>query len=439
MNPPFPTSFVQRLAEEIGENFQDILNALDLEPINAIRWNDKLPAANITEEVPWCSNATYLNTRWNYAQDPLFHAGAYYPQEPSSMSLEVVFRNITNLGKINRVLDLCAAPGGKSTHLSNLLDDSAFLVSNEIVPKRYAVLNENVQKWGKKNVLTTNYRPDVLAQLGAIFDVILCDAPCSGEGLFRKQKKWRNGWTEKNCAICASRQEQILNRAEQLLRPGGFLIYSTCTFNFAENIDQLNYLNQNFNYSSVEIPTLPIFGFDEIEKKGNIGYAALPHKVKGEPFFIACMQKPGNRQVIMARTSQILYPTEFNDEFTNTPMPYSSSDNKLYDFTGSIIEFLEHCKIHKLRAQSFPIAIKKNSKLIPQHFAAMTYKNLPGFPSINLDKEEALKYLRHEQINTEPEQKGYHVVRHNKINLGWLNFDGRRTINKYPMNWRLRK
>jgi len=249
-----PNSFENRMKKILGPEYHAFSQSLSAEISHSVRINRKK-----TEEptglnpVPYSDSGFYLTQRPVYTLDPLFHAGVYYVQESSSMFLEQFFLHFTK--KKLRVLDLCAAPGGKSTHLSALLPDDSLLVSNEVIHSRARVLSENLKKWGKPNVVVSCNDPGDFSRLPGFFDVIVVDAPCSGEGLFRRDPSAVNEWSESNADHCAGRQKRILAGVWPALANNGMLIYSTCTYNPAENEENISWLSQ---FAPVEAVPLEI-------------------------------------------------------------------------------------------------------------------------------------------------------------------------------------
>ncbi len=223
-NSLYPEAFLSRMQALLNTEYPDFIKSLDTPAPTSIRLNPgKVSDAFVeTDNIPWCNEGKYLAERPSFTFDPLFHAGAYYVQEASSMFLEEVWKQVNPENIPVRVLDLCAAPGGKSTHLLSLMSDDSLLVSNELIQARNKVLQQNILKWGNANCIVTQNKPDDFTALPDYFDVILIDAPCSGEGLFRKDKDAITEWSEKNVAMCAFRQKEILTSAMLCLKPGAF-------------------------------------------------------------------------------------------------------------------------------------------------------------------------------------------------------------------------
>ena len=232
-----PVDFIESMHQQLGSEAELLIRALETEPVTSIRLNSKLDVLTFegdTEEVPWHIDGYYLSVRPQFTLDPLFHAGCYYVQEASSMFLQQVLEQYLDTSSL--VLDLCAAPGGKSTLISEYLGRDGLLVSNEVVRQRVFILSENIQKWGNGNtVVTHNTAEEFGERCKHLFDCVVVDAPCSGEGMFRKDPQAREEWSPKAVMLCAERQRSILMDVWDALKPGGVLVYSTCTFNEEEN------------------------------------------------------------------------------------------------------------------------------------------------------------------------------------------------------------
>ena len=294
-----PLDFIENLHEQMSpEEVQQLCQALESEPVTSIRLNDKLDYLTFdadTEEVPWHEDGYYLSRRPQFTLDPLLHAGCYYVQEASSMFVGEVLQQYLKPDSI--VLDLCAAPGGKSTLISQFLGNEGLLVSNEVVRQRVFILSENIQKWGNGNtVVTHNPAADFGNKLPELFDCILVDAPCSGEGMFRKDEGAVAEWSMRNVQECAERQCDILDDVWEALKPGGILIYSTCTFNREENEKNAQWIADELGAEILPISHDPAWGITE----GKPGYHFYPHKTKGEGFYI-CV--PGSLPRVPSRTA----------------------------------------------------------------------------------------------------------------------------------------
>src|SRR6188768_373327 len=294
-----PQALLNSLESVNGFNEEAFIKVHESEErVTSIRMNPfKLSAASkvlpfgedLGGAVPWTDNGYYLETRPSFTFDPLFHAGCYYVQEPSSMFLEQALKQTVDLSQPLKVLDLCAAPGGKSTHLLSLISKESLLVSNEVIRSRANILTDNIMKWGRSNVIVTSNDPRDFQRLENYFDVIVVDAPCSGSGLFRRDHEAIEEWSVQNVALCSQRQQRILADVLPSLKNGGVLIYSTCSYSKEEDELICEWLK---NELSIENCQLSIDnGWNIVQSK--VGYRFWPDKVKGEGFFIVCFRKAG--------------------------------------------------------------------------------------------------------------------------------------------------
>lgn len=296
-----PVSFADRTRSLLGdEEYNKLADALNDEQPVSIRLNEeKLPGSSFSlfhassDRVPWSATGCYLDRRLTFTFDPLFHAGCYYVQEASSMFVEQALKQYIG-ERPSVMLDLCAAPGGKSTHARSVLPVGSLLVANEVIRNRSQILAENLTKWGHPGVVVTNNDPADFAGLEDFFDVILTDVPCSGEGMFRKDPVAVSEWSPENVEICWQRQRRIISDIWPSLKPGGLLIYSTCTYNTKEDEENIRWMHDEFG---AEI--LPVDAPAEWNITGNLlagedfpVYRFLPHRTKGEGFFLAMLRKP---------------------------------------------------------------------------------------------------------------------------------------------------
>ena len=292
----FPKNFIPSLNDAPGFDAGSFIDAHEHSPspttirINPFKYQ---PLIN-TPQVPWCAEGFYLAERPSFTFDPLFHAGCYYVQEASSMFIAHILQHVRKeLEDDIRVLDLCAAPGGKSTLLSSALNPDDLLVANEIIKTRVPILTDNLTKWGPSNIIASNNDPKDFSRLKGFFDVILVDAPCSGSGMFRKDPDAMNEWSEGNVNMCHQRQERILADIYPALAADGYLIYSTCSYSVSENEAVLDWLCAEFSLESVRIPINDDWGIVESQSDQHkaYGYRFYPGKVQGEGLFAACLRK----------------------------------------------------------------------------------------------------------------------------------------------------
>lgn len=435
----------------------------------SVRVNTSKLQTEKLKQVPWSANSFYLDHRPVFTLDPLFHAGCYYVQEASSMFLDVVFKQLGIGAHPNIVLDLCAAPGGKSTHIISLLNNDSLLVANEIIRSRVGILHENLSKWGKANFIVSNNDAKDIGNCHNVFDVIVCDAPCSGEGMFRKNEASREEWSPANVDLCANRQQRIVTDVWDSLKPGGYLIYSTCTFNTLENEENIKQFCLDFEAESCRIDIDAAWGIVETitpidsEIKNNIyGYRFYPHKLKGEGFFISVLKKGGlvstdgkifsktknfaplnNAETLVATTGQWIFnPEQFN---------FFLENNYLKCFPKNLFEELNYFK-SKLKLIAFGTTlaeIKGKNELPQQDLANSIFLNKSAFTLIHLGLSDALRYLKGEtnfKLNIE---NGFVLIGFNGtensfnatgtfIPLGFAKKIDNRVNNNYPKNRMIR-
>ncbi|MBM3420072.1 MAG: RsmB/NOP family class I SAM-dependent RNA methyltransferase [Bacteroidetes bacterium] len=293
MHDKFPNEFTARVAGQGYIESESLLAALAAESpvsvrINRAKWAGAPAGAT---PVPWCGSGYWLPARPVFTIDPLFQAGCYYVQEASGMFLEQAVRHTGCDAPGLRILDLCAAPGGKATHLASLAGPGSMVIANEVIRSRASVLAANITRWGTGNTIVTCSDPSAFGKLEGYFDMILADAPCSGEGMFRDEVA-RREWSTSNCDLCAGRQRRILSSVWPALKRRGVLVYSTCTFNPAENEEVTDWMMKSF-YCSADLP--PVTGFDGITVvpggSGTAGYGFYPGKVRGEGLFMSVLRR----------------------------------------------------------------------------------------------------------------------------------------------------
>lgn len=443
-----PEEFVNRIKIQLKDEYPDFFNSLRSPAPVSIRLNPTKHVARDGEKIPWCETGRYLQERPLFTLDPTFHGGSYYVQEASSMFLEQVIQQAVDVTKPLRVLDACAAPGGKSTHLLTLLNEDSLLVSNEVIRSRANILSENIQKWGNANVMVTNNDPTNFSSLKGYFDIILIDAPCSGEGLFRKDINAAQEWSEKNMELCSLRQRRIVADLWPALKENGLLIYSTCTYNEKENEDNLNWISKAFSSVSESIRLNPNWGVEAVQQNNVKGYRFFPHRVKGEGFFISAIRKkegtPQLRLYSKKKDSEPLNKksTAILKEWITNPTDTNFYQWKdlIYMVPASLQEEMEFLRsnLHVIHIGT-PVATQKHAKFIPEQALGLSTKIAKNnFLNIDLDLENALKYLRKDQLDIQGSTKGYALMSFEDIPLGWANMLGNRINNMYPTPWRIR-
>lgn len=453
-----PQSFVERTRQLLGdEQYPLFEQALGTEVPVSIRPNRmkcNLPVAG--EPVPWAPSGIYLEKRPTFTFDPLFHAGCYYVQEASSMFVERVLREYVQEPVV--MLDLCAAPGGKSTLCRSALPEGSLLVANEVMRNRSQILAENLMKWGHPEVVVTNNDPADFTDLTHLFDVILTDVPCSGEGMFRKDQVAVDEWSLENVDICWQRQRRILSDIWPALKPGGLLIYSTCTFNREEDEDNVAWIARELGADMLEVPVEEAWGIT-----GNlIGdsfpvYRFLPHKVKGEGFFLAVLRKHAGEvetvepraekkkkggKDVKGKAPQLSVPKEAKD-WLQIPGDYQLTINgtnvqafpKLHETVYTLLQ-----QYVKVIHAGITLGEMKGKDLIPHHSLAMSTALADGaFPKAEVTYEQAIAYLRKESLVLDAGiPRGYVLLTYQNIPLGFMKNIGNRANNLYPQEWRIR-
>lgn len=361
------------------------------EPVVAIRHNRlkgcaPQPGADI---VPWCESGEYLAERPIFTLDPAFHQGLYYVQDPSSMAIDAVIRSLGLTGPV-RYLDACAAPGGKTTAAIDALPAGSFVLANEFEPARAAVLCQNLMKWGYGKCAVSLGPAQRLGALAeGSFDIVAADVPCSGEGMMRKDAKACEQWSPALVHSCAALQREIVEAVWPLLRPGGTLIYSTCTFSREENEDNVAWAVERLGAEQLLLPPMPRV----------IDGHFYPHLIRGEGLYMALLRKPGNEPA----------------------SPLHRLPTKL------------------LQQGVGPLTEPKGRTEIPTHAACLAYDfNAAEWPQFEVDRETALSFLRRDALRLDPEAaRGLLLLTYGRRPLGWVNNLGSRANNLLPKNLRI--
>ena len=373
-----PEDFIRETKQVMGEaRFNRYLEAFKEEAPVSIRLNVTKGRFFCYMPVPWCEEGYYLAGRPQFTFDPLFHAGCYYVQEAASMFVTHVLRQFVR--EPVTMLDLCAAPGGKSTAARSVLPDGSLLYSNEPIPTRAQILLENITKWGWKDCIVTNNYPRDYKKAKARFDVILCDVPCSGEGMFRRDPATISEWSLQNVEKCWRLQREIVADAWECLAPGGLLIYSTCTFNTKENEENVRWIIDEYDAEILDVPTAPEWNITGSLLEGFDApvYRFIPGITRSEGLFLAVLRKKGE----------------------------------------------------------FSPSARKNLSL------KVLKADLPEgvFPRIDLSYQDALKYLRGEALMLPADTpRGMVTVTYQGIPLGPAKNIGNRANNLYPKGWRIK-
>ena len=411
------------------------------------------------EEVPWCRHGYYLQGRPHFTFDPLFHAGCYYVQEAASMFIDEVIRQYVHDPVM--ALDLCAAPGGKSTALRAALPEGSLLVSNEPVRQRAHILSENLQKWGHADVLVTNNLPSDIRQTGVIFDLILTDVPCSGEGMFRKDEEAIGEWSTQNVLACQRLQREIVGEAWQCLRPGGLLIYSTCTFNIHE--DEENIL---WAIEALGAEVLPIATRDEWHITPSLSAQLketicrfIPGVSRGEGLFMAVLRKPETADLPQAfqkprrQKEKHLKQREKNAKnnmpktsavmsWLTQPELFTLRENgeEVRAIPTRWLDLYEQMSSLRILHAGVGMGSMRGRDLIPaQSLALSAHLNRTAFATCEIDHALAMSYLRKEAVvlpHSTPQ--GFVLLTYHGVGLGFVKNIGSRANNLYPQEWKIR-
>lgn len=443
MNPP--KEFLERMKKMLGREYDAFLSSCSQPSTMGIRFNPlKKQANHHLPPIPWAKNGYYYTSDFTPGKSVLHDIGLYYIQEPSAMSVA----EILDPKPHDIVLDLCASPGGKSTQIATLMQNSGLLISNEIIPKRAQVLADNISRMGITNTVVLNETPENVAKkFSGFFDKILVDAPCSGEGMFRKNPEVINEWSEENVKMCATRQLSILNTIKSALKFGGEMVYSTCTFSAEEDemvVEQ--FLQENPDFELVEISN-PLFSqgivsntktsLTDITKTARL----FPHKLNGEGHFVAKFRK-------VSESENTTKPLKSNIEkssekallsfLKNTEI--SLNEGILLDFKGHIYLLSPLCKnMDKLKIQQAGLylgEVDKNKNFIPSHNLALAL-NIYGIKThtskhIDLTETELKTYISGATLNTGENITGWTLLTYDGNPVGWGKVSSGVIKNHYP-------
>ena len=384
-----PESFVSYTRETMGEElFAAFVSGLGEEAPVSIRVNRAKWDGDVVhgERVPWSADGYYLPDRPNFTFDPLLHAGCYYVQEASSMFVERVLGQYVT--EPVEMLDMCAAPGGKSLAAIATLPEGSWLMSNEPIRQRASVLAENVSKWGSERMVVVNNYPEQISKSKLKFDVILCDVPCSGEGMFRKDAQAISEWSVQNVEKCRQLQREIVAEAWKCLRPGGLLIYSTCTFNTRENEENVRWIMDEYGAEILPVDIREgwnVVGSLLAEFDGPV-YRFIPGVTRGEGIFMAVMRKDG-----------------------------------------------------EWKAQKKPSLDKLPPMLHRMELTRLSGEGKDTAPRVEIDYDTAIAYLRREAIRLPDDSpRGIITLTYRGVDIGQAKNIGNRANNLYPKEWRIK-
>ena len=459
-----PEKFEDRMKKMLGDEYDDFIKSMDETPIfTGIRINtSKVGAKDAVikefgelQNVPWCSDGFYADKSKISGNHPYHLAGLFYFQEPSAMSTV----SALNIKSDDYVLDLCAAPGGKSTDAVASLPVGSLIVSNEVIPNRAHILTENIVKWGSPYCIVTRNEASAFGALEEYFDIIAADVPCSGEGMFRKDPAAITEWSAANVAHCAERQRAILTDVWNALRPGGLFIYSTCTYNTEENEEMIGFLRKKFGAIPLTVDIDPAWNITPALVGDLPAYRFMPHRTRGEGLFMAILRKPGEpgetrREALLSTAEK----TEKRNKKNKTPRIAIPDEWRLLVANPDRYTFISD----EEKIIAIPAEYTTDYKLLDRHLdllhTGITVATLKGkdyVPHISLalstafdtnqvvhyeaSLDTALAYLRRESLFLPTDlPRGYILVTYEGFPLGWAKHLGNRTNNLYPQEWRIR-
>lgn len=447
-----PNELVRRLSEQEGFDRDAFIQTHEEgDKITSIRLNpfkQQIAPFADTDPIPWCGQGYYLSERPVFTLDPLYHAGCYYVQEASSMFIAHILKELGLCSSETRALDLCAAPGGKSTLLTSYLGEGSLLVANEVIKTRAHILTDNMTRWGAANVVVTNNDPSAFQRLPGYFDLILIDAPCSGSGMFRKDQDAIDEWSLANVKLCSDRQKRILADSLTSLATEGYLIYSTCSYSREENEDILDWILNEYGFESISVEVDSNWGIEVTESREHRarGYRFYPHKIKGEGFFVAVLKKKGAQQTFNRKRSKPEKSTvppkvvsawvDGGDEFL-----HFMHDGHIHIFPKQYTEDLKWLQqVLYIKQAGTNIGKWTGKELLPTHDLACSIHIRPDLSGQELSAEVALQFLRKESLDVThftDVRSGWCLVRYKNVNLGWVKVLPNRVNNYYPKEMRI--
>lgn len=448
-----PKEFVSYTRDLMGEKlFSTLEKGLKQDPVTSIRINPyklkerRFQIANLDESVAWCKHGMYLKSRPNFTFDPLLHAGVYYVQEASSMFLEHVLRQILDETPI-LMLDLCAAPGGKTTVARSILPEGSLLFANEPIRTRSNILAENIQKFGHPDVIVTNNYPKDYKKTDLLFDIIVADVPCSGEGMFRKDQGAIEEWSQKNVENCRNLQREIIQDIWNNLKKDGILIYSTCTFNAKEDEENVDWIVNELGaeYISVDIdnnwpitPSLinehPVYRF-------------IPGKTKGEGIFMAVLRKTSGKErkekEKVSKNKDTKNKIKIDTSCIKQPENYelcTDHDQVVAIRKKWLSTYKKATTNLKVIHAGINLGTIKGKKIIPSQSLALSLElNRSYYPTVSLTYDEAISYLRKEPVSLpDGTPTGIILLTYQDVPLGFEKNIGNRANNLYPQEWKIK-
>ena len=426
-----PEAFLERMKRQLGEEFPEFLQSLERPRAVALRYNPlkgKLPAMDFAgENVPWEPLGRYYDPEARPGLHPYHEAGVYYLQEASAMAPVALLDPQPG----EKVLDLCAAPGGKTTQIAGRMGGEGFLLCNEINPKRAKILSRNIERMGVSNALVTNEHPERLAErFPGFFDRVLVDAPCSGEGMFRKEEAAVTDWSQETVEMCARRQAEILHSAARMLRPGGRLVYSTCTFAPEEDegaVAEFLAAHPEFEPEVLEAPW-----FEAVE---NGGHRLWPHKLLGEGHFAAVLRKTGGEEGEVVSAAGEKLPREWLDFARELKIQLPAG--KAVSFGSNLFwapEELPDMKRLKVMRPGLELGEVKKGRFEPAHALALWLRDCANTVSYDPEGPQIREYMHGNVLASDV--RGWCLIKAGDYSLGWAKGDGKQLKNHYPKGLR---
>jgi NOL1/NOP2/sun family putative RNA methylase len=443
-----PREFCERMKLLLKEEYEDFLRSYDTKTyqgirINTLKCNDISKTAaqiGIFDKVPWCESGFYADKSYLSGNHPFHAAGVFYFQEPSAMCAAAGLPLCEN----PHILDLCAAPGGKTTQIAERMKNKGLLVSNEIVQKRAAILAENTERMGLTNTIVTNESPSKLAdRFPSFFDGIIVDAPCSGEGMFRKEPQAADEWSVAHTISCAQRQKNILDDAYKMLKRGGYIMYSTCTFSYDENESVVEYMAEKYGMEICEIPSLNMIGGGIGEYPGIQNCRRIfPHRIKGEGHFTALLRKTEDtaapppagrgkkqRKGDTSLSDAVKLYRSFEKDTLSVQL-----DGEFVLFGDNLYLLPEAVDTDKLKIVrcGLHLGAAKKNRFEPSHALshALKIENYRQVESFSATSEQAEKYMHGEVIKSDTQ--GWCIAAADRYALGWGKASGGIMKNHYP-------
>lgn len=449
-----PSDFIEMLHGLYGDAAGELVAALSDRPETSVRYNRRKFNGNEifsdSEKVEWCVRGRYLKQRPDFIHNPLLHAGVFYVQEAASMVYQQIIEKLIEdqfdgaKGKSLYILDLCAAPGGKTTAMLDAMPDNGIMVANEYDRKRSGILKENLDKWGDDRVIITSSQASAFSPLNNLFDIIAVDAPCSGEGLMRREEMARNQWSLSLVDKCVRLQRDIVADALKCLKPGGFMIYSTCTFNRLENEENVKHFIEEYGLEPV---SLQLQGTEDVARSLDpdiYGYRFLPHQVCCEGLFVAVLKKPS------VDGETVFPPRPAKSSGKNEMIRIAGEDfyletigSRMYLLSKETLQLLnilrKERKINILAAGTEYFEIK-GSLRIPSSKSVLNPRLFPKeIPCVEIDEDQAVRYLKRDSLQLAPEApKGIVCITCMGYPLGLAKNLGNRANNLYPQEWRVK-